>query len=107
MRHKAKQDLTWNTAPDTLTPNILARILGVGTQKAREMFNDRTFPRQNEELKADKEAVRLWWQGLYRKNEKDSTIGMLLIEQRKTNKLLEKFISYMERGEKYEDEKII
>lgn len=107
MRRKARQDLTWSTAPDTLTPNILARILGVGTQKAREMFDYRTFPRQNEELKADKEAVRLWWQGLYRKNEKDSTIGMLLIEQRKTNKLLEKFINYIERGEKYEDEKSI
>ena len=32
---------------------------------------------------------------------------MLLIEQRKTNKLLEKFINYIERDEKYEDEKSI
>lgn len=107
MRRKAKQNLTWNTAPDTLTPETLARILGIGTQKARYMFDDRTFPRTGNELKADKEAVHLWWQGLYRKNEKDSTIGMLLIEQRKTNKLLEKFINYIERDEKYEDEKSI
>lgn len=47
----------------------------------------------DDELIADKEAVRLWWQGLYRKNDNNSTIGMLLIEQRKTNNILEKLLN--------------
>lgn len=97
MRYKPTQDLTWETAPDTLTPELLARILGIGVQKARKMFDDKTFPRLNDELIADKEAVHLWWQGMYRKNEKDTTIGMLLIEQRKTNRLLEEMMKINER----------
>lgn len=95
MRRKAIKDLEWSTAPDTLTPELLARILGIGRQKAREFFKDKTFP-SVDGLTADKEAVHLWWQGIYRKNEKDTTIGMLLLEQRKTNKLLEQLIKVKE-----------
>lgn len=93
MRYKPIKDLTWETAPDVIDPIILARILGIGQQKARNYFKSKTFPCMDDELIADKEAVHLWWQGLYRKNEKDSTIGMLLIEQRKTNNLLEKMFN--------------
>lgn len=92
MRYKPIKDLTWETAPDVVDPIILARILGIGQQKARDFFNDKTFPCKEGELIADRDAVHLWWQGLYRKNEKDSTIGMLLIEQRKMNRLLEQIL---------------
>lgn len=58
-----KSILTWEKAPDVINPYNLADILGVGENKAREMFNSQGFPRiKHTGVKqiADKNAVRLW-----------------------------------------------
>ena len=34
MRYKPIKDLSWETAPDVIDPNILARILGIRTTKS-------------------------------------------------------------------------
>lgn len=55
--------LTWEKAPDVINPYNLADILGIGENKAREMFNSQGFPRiKHTGVKqiADKNAVRLW-----------------------------------------------
>ena len=55
--------LTWEEAPDVINPYNLADILGVGENKAREMFNSQGFPRiKHTGVKqiADNNAVRLW-----------------------------------------------
>lgn len=58
-----KPKITWNEAPDIINPYDLADILGIGENKAREIFNSKDFPRiKGTGVKqiADKQAVRLW-----------------------------------------------
>ncbi len=61
---QAKQPtLTWEKAPDIINPYNLANILGVGENKAREIFNSQGFPRikhTGAKQIADKNVVRLW-----------------------------------------------
>lgn len=55
--------LTWQEAPDVINPYNLADILGIGENKAREIFNSKDFPRikcTGVKQIADKNAVRLW-----------------------------------------------
>lgn len=59
--------LTWATAPDVINPYNLADILGIGENKAREIFNSKDFPRiRHVGVKqiADKQAVRMWCMNL-------------------------------------------
>lgn len=59
--------LTWDNAPDVINPYNLADILGVGENKARDIFNSHGFPRircTGVKQIADKNAVRLWCMGL-------------------------------------------
>ena len=61
--HEKKSKLTWSEAPDIINPYDLADILGIGENKAREIFNRKDFPRiQGTGVKqiADKQAARLW-----------------------------------------------
>lgn len=58
-----KPKITWNEAPDIINPYDLADILGIGENKARDIFNSKDFPRiKGTGVKqiADKQAVRLW-----------------------------------------------
>ena len=58
-----KPKITWNEAPHIINPYDLADILGIGENKAREIFNSKDFPRiKGTGVKqiADKQAVRLW-----------------------------------------------
>lgn len=58
-----KPKITWNEAPDIINPYDLADILGIGENKARDIFNSKEFPRiKGTGVKqiADKQAVRLW-----------------------------------------------
>lgn len=59
--------LTWDNAPDIINPYNLADILGIGENKARDIFNSQGFPRiKGTGVKqiADKQATRLWCMGL-------------------------------------------
>ena len=42
--------LSWNDAPDILTPKHLSQLLGVGIKKANEIFNSREFPLLSENV---------------------------------------------------------
>ncbi len=62
-----KPKITWNEAPDIINPYDLADILGIGENKAREIFNREDFPRvKGTGVKqiADKQAVRCWCMNL-------------------------------------------
>lgn len=63
---ECKSTLTWKEAPETITPLDLAKILGIGENKAREMFNRKDFPRiKGTGVKqiADKQVTHLWIKG--------------------------------------------
>lgn len=64
---KCKCTLTWKKAPETITPVDLAKILGIGENKAREIFNSKGFPRVRgvgiKQL-ADKQMAHLWIKGI-------------------------------------------
>ena len=66
MGRKKKVTMSWEEAPDIITPEELRKLLDVGIQGARDKFNERGFPRicgLGNIYKADKEAVRLYLQG--------------------------------------------
>lgn len=44
MPRLVEPSLSWDEAPDILTPKHLAELLGVSTKKANEIFNSREFP---------------------------------------------------------------
>ena len=54
--------LTWKEAPDIINPYHLANILGIGENKAREIFNSQGFPRIK--YIGVKSAARLWCMGI-------------------------------------------
>lgn len=86
---KVKPTLTWDEAPDTITPVELAQILGVGTPNARQKFDEKGFPRiqgLGKIRKADKNAARLYIQGInIKENQKEAINSMLLFELKKLN----------------------
>lgn len=67
MSRKVEPTMRWEDAPDTVTPEIVAKILGKHVTTVRKYFNTKGFPRIQDEFIADKEAARLWFQGLYQK----------------------------------------
>lgn len=93
MRCKMKPTLSWEDAPDTIGPMELAKILGVGEPNARAMFDTKGFPRipgLGVIRKADKQAARLYLQGINIKaNPKEAISGLLLFELKKLNTNLE------------------
>lgn len=86
--------MTWEEAPDTITPIELSMILGIGEPGARSKFEEKDFPRipgLGNIRKADKQAVRLYLQGFNIKaNPKETTNTLILFELKKLNNNLEK-----------------
>lgn len=90
MNVKKEITMTWEEAPDTITPDIYSKIRGICVQKAREIFNKKDFPRLesggNKQL-ADKTAVRLYDMGINTKtNAKQGIEFLILIELQKLTK---------------------
>lgn len=90
MSKKIEPSMTWNEAPDTITPEILGKILGKHPITTRKYFMMNSFPKIANDFIADKEAVRLWCQGALTKGNNNSSISLLIMETRKTNELLNK-----------------
>lgn len=86
---KLKSTMTWEDAPDTITPVELAQILGIGENAARQKFDEKGFPRipgLGNIRKADKNAARLYIQGInIKENQKEAINSMLLFELKKLN----------------------
>lgn len=93
MKKKIEASMTWEEAPDTIGPDELAKILGVGEPSARNKFDEKGFPRipgLGNLRKADKQAARLYLQGINIKaNQKEAMTGLLLFELKKLNTNLE------------------
>ena len=87
MNVKNEPTMTWNEAPDTITPEIYAKIRGHSTQWARNKFKEKNFPLiQGGKQIADKTAVRLYDMGLNPKiNSKESIDFLILLELQKIN----------------------
>lgn len=91
MRVETKTTMTWEEAPDTISPKELAKILGVGIVSARNIFDKPDFPKISKSDignigRADKEAARLYIQGVKIKNNpKESILSMIYFELRKLN----------------------
>lgn len=89
MRGDCKPTMTWEEAPDTITPKELAKILGIGIVSARNLFDNPDFPKISKSDignigKADKEAARLYIQGVKIKNNtKEALLSMIYFEIKK------------------------
>ena len=94
MKKTTKPTLTWKDAPDTITPDDLAKILGIGILSARNLFDRKDFPKVSKydignQGKADKEAARMYLQG-FRINEKSETLlNLIYLELKKLNERLD------------------
>lgn len=79
--------LTWDEAPDTITPEIYAKIRGHSPQWARDRFNEKDFPRlESGKQIADKTAVRLYDMGInIKQNPKAGVEYLILLELKKIN----------------------
>lgn len=69
-----KSKKTYKELPDTITPYDYADWVGIGENKAREIFNRKDFPRiQGTGVKqiADKRAVLLYQMGLSEEDKKE------------------------------------
>lgn len=87
MNVKHEVNMTWEEAPDTITPEIYARIRGHSPQWARNRFNEKDFPRiESSKQIADKTAVRLYDMGINLKNNAKQGIEyLILLELQKLN----------------------
>lgn len=90
LKVKLEPTLNWEDAPDTITPEDLKNILGIGIEGARKIFNKSDFPKINEIGnigKADKEAARLYIQGIKinKNNSKETLLSMIYFELKKLN----------------------
>lgn len=66
MRVKQSPTMSWQDAPDIISPEDLSKILGCGIATARSKFDETNFPiikNMGNLRKADKEAVKLYLQG--------------------------------------------
>lgn len=92
MKVKKVSTMTWDEAPDTIDPIILAKILGIGIDAAKNKFNEPGFPKiQKKSIgnndRADKEVARLYIQGISIKDYPEKAIlAMILFELKKLNK---------------------
>lgn len=87
MNVKKEVEMNWEDAPDTITPEIYAKIRGHSEQWARDRFNERDFPKlESGKQIADKTAVRLYDMGINIKNNPKQGIEFLmLLELQKLN----------------------
>lgn len=87
MNVKHEITLNWDDAPDTITPEVYAKIRGRSPQWARDKFNEKNFPKLDGKLLlADKTAVRLYDMGINIKNQTKQGIEFLiLLELQKLN----------------------
>lgn len=92
MRTKKIPTMSWAEAPDIITPEDLAKILGIGIENARKIFDEPNFPKISKNIignigKADKEAARLYIQGIKinKSNNKESLLYMIYLEIKKNN----------------------
>ena len=104
MRVKGKIKMSWEEAPDIITPGDLAKILDVGIENARKIFDEPDFPKISKDIignigRADKEAARMYIQGvkINKNNTKESLLGMIYYELKRINST-EEF--RMEKSEK-------
>ncbi len=107
MRVKKDSVMTWDDAPDTITPKDLSDILGIGIDNARKIFKEKDFPNISASIignigKADKEAARLYIQGIRIKNNtKEDIFKLIYLELKMINDKLDPKQSY-----KYENKEI-
>lgn len=91
MRVETMPTMTWDNAPDTITPKDLSQILGIGIEGARKIFDKADFPKVSKKDignigKADKEAARLYIQGVkFANNGKEALLTMIYFELKKLN----------------------
>lgn len=94
MKVKKRTTMTWEEAPDTIGPDELAKILGIGEPNARAKFDEKGFPRipgLGNLRKADKQVARLYLQGINIKtNQKEAITELLLFELKQLNTNLQK-----------------
>lgn len=85
MNVKKEITMNWDEAPDTITPEIYAKIRKHSTQWARNKFNEKNFPRiEGGKQIADKTAVMLYDMGIDVKSQPKQGIEFLiLLELRK------------------------
>lgn len=99
MKIKKQSILTWNEAPDIITPEDLSKITGLGLQACRKLFDTPSFPSISKKIvgnisKADKAAVRLYLQGFDIKSKDKNALLMLIYQElQKINKLNSKEIT--------------
>ena len=99
MQKQIKPTLNWEDAPDTIDYNDLAKILGVCSDTAKDIFDDRQG--LGVKRKADKDIAKLYLQGLYSpETVRDTRQNLILIELQKINEKLEKLT---EQEKKCED----
>lgn len=95
MRVEPTPTMKWEEAPDTIMPEDLSKILGIGIQSARAIFDNDDFPKiPKKDIgnigKADKEAARLYIQGIKIKtNSKEALLSMIYFELKKINRKTE------------------
>lgn len=91
MRIKKESKMSWKEAPDIISPEDLSNITGIGIQSCRKLFDSPDIPSINKSIigntgKADKEAVRLYLQGIkFKNNDKNVLLVMIYKELRKMN----------------------
>lgn len=91
MKIVLKPTMTWEEAPDTITPEDLSKILGIGIISARNIFDQKDFPKISKldignQGKADKEAARLYIQGFRMSSKSEnSLLSLIYIELKKLN----------------------
>lgn len=92
MRKKKSPKMSWEEAPDIITPENLADILGIGIEGARNIFEKDDFPKiSKKEIgnigKADKDVTRLYLQGIkVKENSRNVAEYMILLELKKLNR---------------------
>ncbi|MGN1271457.1 MAG: hypothetical protein ACI4UX_05815 [Clostridia bacterium] len=87
MNVKKEITMNWDEAPDTITPEVYAKIRGHSEQWARDRFNEKDFPKlESGKQIADKTAVRLYDMGINTKTQAKQGIEFLiLLELQKIN----------------------
>ncbi len=89
-KSKKKSTLKWDDAPDTIGVKELSEILGIGEGKTSDIFNSKGFPKiPKAGLKADKEAARLFLQGVKIPDNQKGIEYLILLELKKISKEME------------------
>ena len=77
---KIDSSLTWKEAPDTVDHITVAKILGCSPNTASKYFHEKDFPLLDKiGLKADKEAARLYFQGIKIKQNPKLNLDYLML----------------------------